>query len=71
MTKSNWFDKLIGYQFCYNNREFYLVDTFDLENDNGKVKCKGYGIKWCDTEDYEECNYKEFKNYISQTNYPR
>lgn len=76
MTKTRerkWFERLIGYEFNYNGRGIILLDIFYYEDENGKITGTGYEMKWSDdTEDYGFiCDYATFKEYISQTDYPK
>lgn len=67
--KRTWYNKYIGYQFCYNGRGITLLDTFHFEGDNGK-KSAGFEMKFEDERYSFVCDLKSFKEYISQTVLP-
>ena len=65
-----WYNRLIGYEFSYNGRGIILTDIFYFE-DNGKITGTGYEMKYSDTGETFICDYSVFKEYISQTDYPK
>jgi len=65
-----WYERLIGYEFCYDGRGIILEDVFYFE-DEGKITGTGYAMRWADEDTEFICDFKAFKEYISQTNYPK
>lgn len=69
--RRKWYNRLIGYEFCYNGRGIILEDVFYFEDDNSANTSTGYAMRWADEEQEFICDYKTFKEFISQTDYPR